>query len=35
VSPAEEAELIGVVNTNEPRWIQKMRAERNRTPQPL
>jgi integron integrase len=27
VSPAEEAELIGVVNTNEPRWIQKMRAE--------
>ena len=27
LSPADEAELIGVVNVNEPRWIQKMRAE--------
>ena len=26
-SPADKAELIGVVNANEPRWIQKMRAE--------
>jgi len=26
-SPADEAELIGVVNLNEPLWIQKMRAE--------
>ena len=27
LSPADEAGLIGVVNTTEPRWIQKMRAE--------
>ncbi len=27
VSPDDEAQLIGVVNVNEPRWIQKMRAE--------
>ena len=26
-STADEAELIGVVQENEPRWIQKMRAE--------
>ena len=26
-SPADEAALIGVVNPNEPQWIQKMRAE--------
>ena len=27
VSPDQEAQLIGVVNVNEPLWIQKMRAE--------
>jgi hypothetical protein len=27
VSPDEEIQLIGVVNVNEPLWIQKMRAE--------
>jgi len=27
LSPADEAQLIGVVNANEPQWIQKMRAE--------
>ena len=27
VTREEEAQLVGVVNTNEPRWIQKMRGE--------
>jgi len=27
LSPADETQLIGVVNANEPQWIQKMRAE--------
>ena len=26
-SPTDEAELIGVVDSTEPKWIQKMRAE--------